>query len=130
MYTASNWLQPQIYADPNQSAIVTPPNGWGIVPAPGSIIRCPKPRGMGLFDSADFTTWGIAEWGIILAGAYFVISLFNDMNRGVSRVRGRRKKRGRRRAAASDDDGGKNYGPYYKKLSPADQAKARSFMGD
>ena len=126
MYTASNWLQPQIYADPNQSAIVTPPNGWGL-----QVVPKPAKRGMGLFDSADFTSWGIAEWGIILAGAYFVISLFNDMNRGVARVRGRRKKRtGRRRAAASDDDGGKNYGPYYKKLSPADQAKARSFMGD
>ena len=28
-YIASNWVTPQIYADPNNSAMVVPPNGWG-----------------------------------------------------------------------------------------------------
>ena len=32
-YIASNWVTPQIYADPNNSAMVVPPNGWG-TPAP------------------------------------------------------------------------------------------------
>jgi len=37
-YIASNWVTPQIYADPNNSAMVVPPNGWGtgvVAPAKG-----------------------------------------------------------------------------------------------
>lgn len=93
MYTPSNYVHPQIYQDPNQSAIVTPPNGWGVGPAPGVV---PHKRGIGLFDSADWTTWGIAEWAIIAVGAYLVISLFNDIGSGVTTVKRARRRRRRK----------------------------------
>jgi hypothetical protein len=110
MYTASNWLQPQIYADPNQSAIVTPPNGWGL-----QLVPKPKPRGMGVFDSWDPTTWGLAEWVILGIGVYFIW----NVGKGGSSGSGRKRK-GR----------GSKYGPYYEKLSASDKAKAREAMGD
>lgn len=44
-------------------------------------------HGMGLFDSADFTTWGWGEWAIIGAGAYFVLSLAGDTSRAVKKTR-------------------------------------------
>lgn len=95
MYLPSDYVTPQIYKDPNQSAIVTPPNGWGIQP-----VALPTKRGMGLFDSADWTTWGIAEWAIIAVGAYLVISLFNDIGSGVQTVKRARRRRRRRVEAA------------------------------
>lgn len=52
--------------------------------------------GMGLFDSADFTTWGIGEWGILAVGAYLVMSLAGDTQRAVKRTR-----RASRKALAS-----------------------------
>jgi hypothetical protein len=95
MYTASNWLQPQIYADPNQSAIVTPPNGWGL-----QVVPKPAKRGMGLFDSGDWTAWGWGEWLTLAAGAYFLIKLVGDVGAGAGTVRRkvrRRKARQRKR---------------------------------
>ena len=118
MYTASNWLQPQIYADPNSSAIVTPPNGFGIqlVPKAQQKLR----GGLGIFDSFDFSTWGLAEWVIIGVGVYFIL----NVGKGGSSSGRKRKSTGRKKAAGS------KYGPYYNKLSPSDQAKARAAMGD
>jgi len=52
--------------------------------------------GLGLFDSMDFTTWGVAEWGIVAVGAYLVLSLAGDVGRGTKRV----KRSFRRRRAA------------------------------
>ena len=65
MYTPSDYVTPQIYADPNNSALVVPPNGWGVGPAPGVPV---KRKGMGLFDSADWTTWGLGEWVTFAVG--------------------------------------------------------------
>jgi hypothetical protein len=49
--------------------------------------------GLGLFDSMDFTSWGLPEWGIVAVGAYLVLSLAGDTRRGVTRVRKFRRKR-------------------------------------
>lgn len=43
--------------------------------------------GMGLFDSLDPTTWGIAEWGALIAAGYLGLKLFGDVGKGVKRVR-------------------------------------------
>ena len=93
MYLPSNYVHPQIYQDPNQSAIVTPPNGWGIQP-----VATPAKRGMGLFDSADWTTWGWGEWLTIAAGAYFLWKIMSDVGKGASKVK-RTVRRRRSRAA-------------------------------
>jgi len=57
----------------------------------GSCASCGGLRGhrhgMGLFDSADFTTWGLGEWGILAAGAYLVMSLAGDTKRAVRTTR-------------------------------------------
>jgi hypothetical protein len=52
--------------------------------------------GMGLFDSMDFTTWGVGEWGTIAVGAYIVISLFNDAGRATRTIRKATRRRVRR----------------------------------
>jgi hypothetical protein len=44
-------------------------------------------HGMGLFDTADFTTWGWGEWLTIGAGVYFVLSLAGDTSRAVKSTR-------------------------------------------
>lgn len=53
-------------------------------------------RGMGLFDSMDFTTWGIGEWGVIGVGAYLILSLAGDVRTGGTAVK--KYQRRRRRA--------------------------------
>jgi hypothetical protein len=56
--------------------------------------------GLGLFDSADFTTWGVGEWGVVAFGLYAVFSIFSTTKRGVGKVRRvTRKSRARRKAA-------------------------------
>lgn len=53
-------------------------------------------RGMGLFDSADFTTWGWGEWATIGVGVYLVLSFAGDVGRTrktVSRYRRQRRRR-------------------------------------
>lgn len=53
--------------------------------------------GLGMFESMDFTTWGLPEWAAIGVGAYLVLSLAGDTRRAATGVR---KFRRRRRAAA------------------------------
>jgi hypothetical protein len=50
----------------------------------------------GYFASMDFTQWGVAEWGTVAGGVYFLMSLLGDAKRGVKRVstRARKIKRG------------------------------------
>jgi hypothetical protein len=55
---------------------------------------------MGIFDTADLSQWGWQEWGIILVGGYFVLSLIGDIGAGSRKIssyrskgRTRRKKR-------------------------------------
>ena len=43
-------------------------------------------HGIGLFDSTDFATWGVAEWSVIAGGVYLLFSLWGDTKRGASRV--------------------------------------------
>lgn len=52
--------------------------------------------GMGLFDTADFTTWGWGEWATIGVGVYLVMSLAGDTKRAVKTTH-RTSKRIRRR---------------------------------
>lgn len=91
MYLPSNYVTPQLYADPNGGALVVPPNGWQPAPAPVK-------RGMGLFDSADWTTWGWAEWLTLAAGAYFLWNLMGDIGKGATRVKRAHRKRKSRKA--------------------------------
>jgi hypothetical protein len=45
-------------------------------------------KGLGLFDSGiDYTTWGGAEWAIVVIGGYMLLSTFFTTSRAVSRVR-------------------------------------------
>lgn len=53
----------------------------------------PGVAGLGLFDSMDFTSWGLPEWGMVAVGAYLVLSLAGDTRRGVRRVSKFRRKR-------------------------------------
>lgn len=55
-------------------------------------------RGMGLFDSMDFTTWGWQEYLAIGAAAYFGLKLIGDIGRGASTVRKAARARSTRRA--------------------------------
>jgi hypothetical protein len=93
VYLPTNYVIPQYNASPN-SGEVLPPNGWGIQytnPAPK------KSCGMGMFDSADWTTWGFAEWVTIALGAYLVWKLMSDVSAGATKVkRTVRKRRSRR----------------------------------
>lgn len=43
--------------------------------------------GMGLFDSADWTTWGWGEWATIGVGLYFGMKLIGDVSKGAKSVR-------------------------------------------
>jgi hypothetical protein len=54
--------------------------------------------GLGLFDSMDFTSWGIAEWAVVGVGAYLVLSLAGDTRRAAVRVKRsvRRRRNGKR----------------------------------
>lgn len=45
--------------------------------------KCGKGCGLGLFDSMDFTTWGVPEWGLIAVGGYLVLSMAGDTKRAV-----------------------------------------------
>ena len=56
-------------------------------------------RGLGLFDSMDFTTWGPAEFAVIGVGAYLILSLAGDTRRAATSVR--KSVRRRRRAAVA-----------------------------
>jgi hypothetical protein len=53
--------------------------------------------GLGLFDSMDFTTWGVPEWGLIILGGYFLFSGIFTGATGVRRIKKGAKKRRTRR---------------------------------
>jgi Sec-independent protein translocase protein TatA len=54
-------------------------------------------RGIGLFDSMDFTEWGFAEWVIVILGAYTAVNLFGDVRSGTRRIRKAAKSRSAKR---------------------------------
>ena len=62
----------------------------------------PAPRGMGLFDSMDVSTWGIGEWGLIIGGFYIAMKLFGDVGRVRGKVR-RSRSRAKRRERLERD---------------------------
>jgi hypothetical protein len=55
-------------------------------------------RGLGFFDSMDFTTWGWQEWLSIAAAGYLGLKLIGDVGRGTGRVRRAVRSRQARRA--------------------------------
>ena len=68
--------------------------GMGCGSCGGNCGRCKQ--GLGLFDSMDFTTWGLGEWALVGIGAYLVLSIAGDTRRVASSVS--RKSRGVRKA--------------------------------
>jgi hypothetical protein len=87
-YRRDNWTW-EFWPPPYAPASVPP--GLG---CPGCNGRC---RGVGLFDSLDFSTWGIMEWGTIAVGAYLLLSLWSDVGRAAKTVRRTVRRRKRRR---------------------------------
>lgn len=57
--------------------------------------------GLGIFDSWDLSTWGVAEWLIVSLGTVGLYSVFSSSRRGVQRVRKGVRRRRARKAAAS-----------------------------
>jgi hypothetical protein len=53
-------------------------------------------NGLGLFDSADISTWGVGEWGVIGVGAYLLWSVFTDTKKVSRKVQGYRRKKKRK----------------------------------
>lgn len=43
--------------------------------------------GLGLFDSMDWTTWGLGEWTAIAIGSYVLLSVIGDTKRTVTRTK-------------------------------------------
>jgi hypothetical protein len=72
--------------------------GWDSCESPGAVglgaLSLTAPDGY--FSTGDFTQWGAYEWGTVLAGAYFLLSLWGDTKRAGRRVttRARKIKRG------------------------------------
>ena len=85
--------------------------GYRGMGCPGCGGRCQglgRTRGLGLFDSMDFTTWGVGEWAVIGLGLFVLYSVFSTTKRGVKSAgrkirsratRKRRKEQLRRRIA-------------------------------
>jgi hypothetical protein len=96
-YRRDNWTW-EFWPPPYASASVPP--GLG---CPGCNGRC---RGVGLFDSLDFSTWGIMEWGAVALGAYLLLSLWGDVGRTARRVRtssSKRKRKAERRRELKEE---------------------------
>lgn len=104
------WMfYPPPYAFADQAKVAPPPNFY----APSASMglgcgggcscggQCRKATiGLGLFDSADWTTWGLGEWVTIAVGGYLFMSIIGDVGkagksvrRQVSRRRSRRKEK-------------------------------------
>lgn len=105
---------PYAFADP--AKVTPPPNFY----APSASMglgcgnggcscngQCAKPTvGLGLFDSADWTTWGIGEWATIGVGAYLIINIVSDIGgaaKSVRRTVSRRRSRSRRKAELQEE---------------------------
>jgi len=102
---------PYTFADP---AKLTPPAGFHAPPQMmglgcGSSCTCGgtcSKIGLGLFDSADWTTWGLGEWLTIGVGLYLGISLLGDIGKGVKTVRkgvSKRRSRARRKRELEEE---------------------------
>ena len=98
---------PYTFADP---AKLTPPAGFHAPPEMmglgcgsgcTSCSSCRNGAGLGLFDSMDFSTWGVAEWAVIAGGLYLAVKILGDVGRvkrKVTTYAKRRSARARRRA--------------------------------
>lgn len=82
---------PYDFLAPRDSAAMPPPHLQRGIGCGGDSCNCGGTcggsSGIGLFDSMDFTTWGVGEWGMVALGAYLVISLFNDAGRAGKTIR-------------------------------------------
>ncbi len=65
------------------------PNGMG--------CAC-ESKGMGIFSSMDFTEWGWAEWGSVIAGAFVLMSTVSTAHRGARAIASIPGKRRRKKA--------------------------------
>ena len=45
-----------------------------------------RPKGLGLFDSMDFSTWGWGEWLAVGAGAYVLLKLSTQSYRASKKI--------------------------------------------
>ena len=96
---------PYQFADP--AKLAPPPNFYapsasmglgcgGGCSCGGTCAKSQTNIGLGLFDSADWTTWGIGEWATIGVGAYLVMNIVGDIGgaaRGVRKAVRRRRSR-------------------------------------
>jgi hypothetical protein len=59
-------------------------------PCPISLSGYPgtgtRPKGMGLFDSMDFSTWGWEEWLVVGAGVYVLAKLSTQSYRASKKI--------------------------------------------
>jgi len=80
--------------------ILYTPAGLGNAAACRCGGTCGHCRGLGLFDSMDFTTWGWSEWGMVAGGLYLLGSVLGDVGRTKRKisktVRARQSKAARR----------------------------------
>jgi len=83
VYLPTNYVTPQYNASPD-SGFVLPPNGWGIQ----YTNQAPKKScGMGMFESMDFSTWGLTEWLVIAAAGGVLLWLLSGAEDNRARAR-------------------------------------------
>jgi len=66
----------------------------------GTCAKSQTNIGLGLFDSADWTTWGLGEWATIGVGLYLGMSILGDIGGAAKGVRKAVRRRSYRRRAA------------------------------
>ena len=72
----------------------------------GTCAKSQTNIGLGLFDSADWTTWGLGEWATIGVGLYLGMSILSDLGKGARTVRkigSRRRSKARRKQELQEE---------------------------
>jgi hypothetical protein len=73
----------------------------------GGVCTKSQPQiGLGLFDSADWTTWGLGEWVTLGVGIYLGVSILTDIGKAGKTVRkhvSRRRSRARRKKELQEE---------------------------
>lgn len=78
--------------------------GMGCAGGCGCGGTCGDDHGMGLFDSADPTTWGVGEYGVLGIGGYLAYKLVEDA-KTVGKAVGKRAKRATRKSKSAVSGG-------------------------
>lgn len=91
--------------------------GMGCAGGCGCGGTCGDDHGMGLFDSADPTTWGVGEYGVLGIGGYLAYKLVEDAKKVGRSVKGGRVRKAAGKATSGIGSvvllGGLAYGAYY-----------------